>query len=269
MSTRRRFLTRQLRHLVALLLIPILLASTGYALFSQQLSINTLTSRPGYQASQNMAVTYSVVYGTQGQNITYAITMVVKNNGATATESWSVLFDLPSAGWSNFGCASSVNCSTNGNRATIVSGSGNGTISSGGQTSFTFNFRSPVDQYQLQNINVSAVTQVVYQNISGLTYNRTIGTRTKKGKNYSWPYTFTVSNNSGQAITRWRIQATWGSSETVAAMASTVDYVAAVPQLTILSKTGMNNGTNFVFTATLSSTNKNWSLPAGTIQGTF
>lgn len=269
MIRQRRFWSRQLRHIAALLLIPALLISTGYAAFSQQLAVNTDTTIPGYTSSQNMIMTYNTVEGSQGQSIVYNITMTVKNNGSVAVESWQVLFDMPSD-FSQFNCASSIVCSNSGNRATINNGTGNGTLSAGAQTSFTLSFRAGASGYILQNIAVSGVTAIVYQNIPGLTVGTSVGTRTKSGKWYYWPYTFTVTNNSGSSISRWRITAPWNSSSNaVSSMAGTVSYVAGATELTIVRVANLNNGTNFVFTGTLGSTNQNWSLTGMTIQGVY
>jgi hypothetical protein len=52
-------------------------------------------------------------------------------------------------------------------------------------------------------------------------------------------------------------------------MPTTVNYVEAATQLTILSKQAINNGTNFQFVANLSSTNSSWAMTGYSVQGQF
>ena len=268
MSKRFRFIARQSRHLFVVFAAPLLLLGTGYAIYSQQLSLNGSAAKPAYSSSQNVWMTYVATYGSSGGRVVYNITATIQNKGATAIESWALSFDMPSD-FTSFSCASTVSCSTSGARATAINGTSNGTIAAGGSTQFTLTFRSYTANYQLQNIAVSGVQVVVYQTISGLTASRSVGTRTKSGNRYYWPYSFTVTNNSGASVSKWRITANWSSTETVSSMATTVSYMTTTSTITILSKTAVANGQNFVFTSSLSSTNSAWALSGMTIQGAY
>ncbi len=258
-----------LRQILLIIAIPLTLSGTGYALFTQQLSLNTTTSKPAYSNSNNINMSYSTTYGSQGQKTVHNQTIVIHNNNATATtQAWQLQFDAP-ADFSQLNCAGTVVCSSSGSTITVNNGTGNGTIAAGGGTvTFTLSFLSSSTTYQLQNIVVAGTLTAVYVTMPGLTVTPTAGTRTKQGKWYYWPYSFTVTNNSGNAISAWRIQAPWNSgSNAVSSMDSTVNYVAAATQLTILSTTGMANSSTFQFNSVLGSTSNSWSLTGYTIQG--
>lgn len=250
-----------------LLVIPLLVVSTGYAVFTQQLTVTGSAEKPAYSYTNNMSMSYSIAYGTSGQRTVYNITMTVKYNGSGTIESWSTLFDMPSD-FTSRTCQATVVCSSVGNRLTVSNGTGNGTINPNGTVTFTLSFQTNTGQgYELQNINVTGILARVYQTMSGLTFTATPGTRTKSGNRYSWPYTIQVTNNSGQAISAWRIQSTnWTSANQITGVSTTVNYVSTATLLTITSKTGLANGASITFNATMSTTNQNWVF-AGTVQG--
>ncbi len=266
--SRYRRTSETFRHILMLLAIPLALMSTGYALFSQQLTISANGNKPAYSSSNNVIITYSKTYGTQGQKTVINFAVTVKNTGSSSITAWQAAFDVPTD-YAQLSCANTVSCSTSGARVTVVNGSGNGTIAAGGTTAFTFSFNTASSDWILQNVAVAGTVTAVYQTISGLTVSTSAGTRTKSGKNYYWPYTFTVTNNSGSAISAWRIQAPWSSANTITNLSSTVNYVATTSQLTLLSTTGMTNSTTFQFTATLSSTSSAYTFTGYTIQGSY
>lgn len=252
-----------------LLAIPLALTSTGYALFSQQLSIDTNATKPAYSSSNNVIMTYTKVLGSQGGRTTYDFTVTVSNIGTETTESWQAGFDIPSD-FVQFSCDSTVSCSTIADRVSVSSGPGNGAISPGGSINFTFSFASYSTDWTLQNVTIAGTLPLAFQTIPGLTVGFTSGTRTKDKKWYDWPYDFTVTNNSGSYISAWRIQANWSSSSNrVTSMDSSVNYVEGTTQLTILSTSGMADSTTFPFSSVLGSTDQNWTLTGVTIQGVY
>ena len=256
-----------IKHAFMLMVIPLLVVSTGYAVFSQQLTVTGKGNKPAYSFTNNMSMSYSIAYGTSGQRTVYNITMTVKYNGSGTIESWSTRVDLPTD-FSSRTCQATVICSNVGNRLTISNGAGNGTINPNGTVTFTFSFQTNTGQgYELQEIVVAGILVRVYQTMSGLTFTATPGTRTKSGNRYSWPYTIQVTNNSGQAISAWKIESTnWTSANQITGVSSTVNYVATSTLLTVTSKTGLANSASITFNATMSTTNQNWVF-AGTIQG--
>jgi hypothetical protein len=250
-----------------LIAIPLLLVSTGFALFSQQLTVNGSATKPAYSSTNNMSMNYSVSYGTSGQKTVYNITMTVKYNGSGTIESWQSAFNVPTD-FGSLTCQSTVACTTSTNRVTVANGAGNGTITPSGTVTFTLSFTTSTGQgYVLQNIAVTGILVKVYQTMTGLTFTATPGTRTKSGNKYTWPYTFKVTNGTGQAISAWRFTSSnWTSTETIASVSTTVNYVANTTSLTFSSKTGLASGANITFSGSITSTNANFSL-AGSVQG--
>jgi hypothetical protein len=242
--------------------------STGYALYSQQLSVGATASYPTFSFTQNMRVTYTTSVSPQGQNWTYTVAVTIYNNGTHDTTAWQSTFSLP-AGYSNVSC-SSANCTQASNVNTAVNNTSNGTIAAGSSLSYTLTFRTSTQTYTFTSIGASATLAAIYQPVSGLTVTATPGTRTKSGKWYTWPYTIKVTNSSGQNLAGWRMLIPWSTSTNqVASMPTTVNYVEAATQLTILSKQAINNGTNFQFVANLSSTNSSWAMTGYSVQGQF
>lgn len=257
------------RHIVMLLAIPLALTSSGYALFSQQLSIDSNATKPAYSSSNNVILTYTKVLGSQGGRTTYDFTVTVKNIGTVATQSWQAGFDIPSD-FVQFSCDGTVSCSTNADRVSVSSGAGNGAISPGGSIDFNFSFASYSPDWTLQNVTIAGTLPLVYQTIPGLTVSATPGTRTKNKNWFYWPYSFVVTNNSGSTISAWRIQANWSTSTNqVSSMDASVNYVEDPTQLTILSTSGMADSTTFPFSGVLGSTDGTWVLSGVTIQGVY
>lgn len=255
-----------IRHVLMLTAIPLVLMGTGYALFSQQLSVDADANKPDYTASQNLLLTYTRSVTPQGQSWTYNIGVTIKNNGTSAVSAWQATFSLP-GDYSNVSCTNAT-CSQASGVNTAVNTGTNGTIAAGGTVTFNFSFRSGSQTYVFTAITVSGTLPPTYQTVTGLTVLAVAGARTKAGKWYTWPYTFTVTNASGQNLAGWRILIPWNtSSNQVASMPTTVNYVQAASQLTIMSKQAINSGTNFQFVANLSSTSSTWVMTGYTVEG--
>lgn len=256
-----------LKNILLLLVIPLAVSSTGYAIFSQQLTVTGDSANVDYHATQHLDLSYTKSVSPSGQNWTYTMSpMTVKNNGTLSTLTWQVTFDLPSDA-TGFSCTN-ANCSQNGVTVTATNTGSNGTIAPSSSTNFSCTFTTADPIYTLQNVTVSGTLELVYETMSGLTVGYTTGTRTKTANWYYWPYTFTVTNNSGNNLRAWRVTASWNStSNAVSSMDSTVNYTTSATQLTITSKTGLNNGSNFQFNATLGSTRRTWALSGYAVQG--
>lgn len=260
---------RLVRQMAILIAVPLALTSVGYAIFTQNLAINTSTIKPAYSSSQGLRVTYSRTVTAAGQNWTHTLNPItITNNGAIGVTAWQFVFTLPS-GYSNLSCTGGT-CTANGNIITMVNTT-NGTINPGGSVTVSLSFRTSLTRYTLQDVSISGTYAPVYQTMSGLTVSRTVGTRTKSGQWYRWPYTFTVVNNTGQTIQGWRIIATpWNtSSNRVNSITATVNYVSGATSLTMTRSASFPTGTNYVFTANLESTDINWALTAYPVQGSL
>lgn len=258
-----------LRQMAILIAIPLALSSVGYALFTQRLSINTSTTKPAYSSSQGLRVTYSDTVTAAGQNWTHTLSPItITNYGSVAVSAWQFVFTLPS-GYSNLSCTSGT-CTANGNIITMVNTT-NGTINPGGSVTVSLSYRTNLTKYVLQDISISGTYVPQYQTMSGLTVSRTVGTRTKSGQWYRWPYNFTIVNNTGQTIQGWRIVATpWNSSTNrVNSITATVNYVSGASSLTMTRTASFPSGTNYAFTANLESTDINWALTAYPVEGSL
>ena len=212
-------------------------------------------------------MTYNQSVTAQSSVWLYTISpMTVINKGVTSVTAWQVKFDVP-AGSSAVTCPTSVTCTRAGNTVTIVNGGANGTIAAGATRTFSISFTAPANNSILQNIITSGTFSTTYQTLAGLTVSFMRGPSTFVSPRYFWPYTFTVTNATGQNLGGWRIRATWANANRVQSMDTTVTYTTTASQITILSTVPINNGTNFVFNATLGHTSSTWVLTGLTVQG--
>lgn len=248
--------------------MPLAITSVGYALFSQNLSINTTTEKPAYTATQGLRVAYTRSVAPVGQNFTHTLNPItISNVGGTSVTAWQFVFTLPS-GYSNLACTNAT-CTANGNVITMVNTGTNGTINPGGSVTVSLSYRTSLQRYTLQNVSISGTLALTYQTMAGLTVTRTVGTRTKSGQWFRWPYTFTVTNNTGQTLSAWRITGTpWApATNRVNLMPAGVSFVSGASSLVMNRTASFPSGTNYVFTTNLESTNQNWALTAYPIEG--
>lgn len=249
-----------------LICIPLILSSTGYALFSQQLSINASADKPAYSRSQNLLKTYTKTITPSSGKWAYNISVSIKNNGTNGVTAWQSDFSLPND-FTALSCTNAT-CTQASLTNTAVNTGTNGTISPGDTVTYSFTFTTANQNYLFTSLSISGTPVITYSTISGLTESHSAGTRTKSGNIYTWPYSFTVTNSSGQNISHWRIQCPWDTANnTVASMSTTVDYTQTATQLSIFSKTAVQNGTTFQFSASLTSKSATYVLSGCTIQG--
>lgn len=255
------------KQLVLLLALPLTLCGTGYALFSQQLSINTSTTKPLYSASQYIYATYTKTETPSGSNTNYSLSAIITNKGVTSVTAWQVKFDVPS-NVATVTCSAAVTCTKSGVTVTVVNGAGNGTVAAGASTAaFTISFTSATAKYTLQNVYTSATLSTAYQNVAGLTVSSVKGTSTKAGRTWTHPYTFTVTNSSGQNLSGWQALCTWTSLATTSTISTNVNYVTSTARITFTSKTALNTGNNIVFTGRFTKNSSTWVVSSCTVQG--
>ncbi len=255
-----------LKRIALLVAIPLALMSTGYALFSQQLSVTAQTTQPTFSFTQNLTPTYTQAV-TPNQGLwTHTVTVTISNNGTSSVIAWQSSFDLPSD-YTNVTCISAT-CSQTNNTNTAVNS--NSTIEAGGTAAYSFTFDTSYQAYTFTNLAVSGTLAPVFQGVSGLAVSVSTGARSQSGATYTRPYTFTVTNNSGQDLAGWEITIPWNTtSNSVSSMPNTVGYTQSSSQLTILSSQALVNGANFQFTTDLSSTNANYLLSGYAVEGRF
>lgn len=255
-----------LRHIVTLLVIPVLLTSaTTYALFSTNLTINGDTADPVYVATQYLKMTYTKTITQVSGKWNYSIPITIRNNGPTSVTAWQLIIDLP-ADFTNRTCPTSVVCSMSGQTLTINNGSGNGTIAKNSTRSFTISFRTLDRYYTLQNIYVSGTNIAGYQTITGLTVARAQGARTRVGGVYQWPITYTITNSSGFDLSSWQITVPWTTARSVVSLDPGVTYVVSGSSLLITSTQPIVDGEVYVLSGVFGSTSTTWTI-GGTIKG--
>ena len=261
--------TSFVKQLALLMALPLAVSSTGYALFTQQLSINTQANKPLYSSSQSLRATYTKTEAPSGNTLLYTYNpMTVTNTGSVAVTAWQLKFDPP-AGFSQLSCDATVTCTTSAGTVTVVNKAANGTINPGGNIQFSFTYKSSTPNYTLQNIYVSGTLAPVFQTMAGLTVGFVKGTATKKGNTWTYPYTFTVTNSSGQNVSAWRAICTWNAPSTSSTVSTTVNYVTTASNITFTSKTALNTGSNIVFTGSFTSTSTTWTISTCSVQGSL
>lgn len=255
------------RHLLFLLSVPLALCGTGYALYTQNLSVATTTTKPAYSSAQNLLMTYTPTITKSGNKLLYTVSMTVTNRGTATVDAWQVVITMPSD-TSKLTCPATIVCSQVGTTLTISNGAANGTITGGSNTTFNWTFLTAVNNYVFQNVSVSGHLLSTFELMAGLTASSSMGTRTKSGKNYRWPVTFTVTNNTGQYLTAWQLTIDWSTATNgVVSMPATVTYIATATNLIMTSTTGLANGASFQFIPTLQSTNMKWTATNLIIKG--
>lgn len=256
------------RHSLALILLPVFLMGVAYALLSQNLSIHGAASDVGYIASQSLLATYGKTETFSGGSYTYSITMTVKNNGSASVSNWSLGFAVPTD-TTSLSCPASVSCSLSGQTATITDIVPATVLVAGSSKIFTFNFTSATPQYTLQSVTIQGTPVITLQPISGLTVQKVAGTRIKQGKNYTYPYTFTVTNTSGNTVTAWQVVANYSRLPTATTVDTTVGYTTSAAAVTFTSLTSLANGSSITFNASFKTKLATWTVGTMLILGSY
>ena len=251
-----------LRQIGLLLVVPILVMSTGYALFSQQLTVNGAASSVAYVSNQYTTMKYTkTITGTGPYTYTLNPT-TIKNNGVTSITAWQFTFDLP-PGMTTLTCPTSVVCSQTATTVTVKNGASNGTIATGATRTFSFSFKSTANKYTLQNVAISATFSTAYQTIAGLTVVATAGP--KSGG--SFPLTVTITNNSGQPISGWQV--TIPTTRTCTpTLPSGITYTCTTSLLTFTGAAiGIAAGAQYQFNSSVTTTMTTWVTTGAAVKG--
>lgn len=255
-----------MRYIATLSIMPILMVSVGYSLFSQDLTINTTGSIVSYISNQYMTVTYTKTATLATGLYTYKLTpMVIKNNGVTGVTAWQVSFTVP-ADMSAMVCPSTTTaaCTQVGTTVTIKNGTGNATIAKGATRSITnFSFKSAVAAYTPQDVVISGTFATTYTAIAGLTVVATAGTRSGS----VFPLTVTVSNNSGQPISGWKV--TVPTTKTCTSTVVTgVTYTCTNKLLTYTGGAiSIDDGAEYQFSTSVTTSMTSWVTSGAAVTG--
>ena len=258
---------RSTKRFAVLWLIPLLIISVGYAGYSQQLSVHTIATKPAYSSSNNLDISYtSAVIAKAGKWQFTLSPFKVINQGPADVSSWQVSFTVP-AGATNLSCTG-ANCSLSGTTITITNTTGAGTILAGSSHDISVVFRLAQNAYVLQNIAVSGTEEPIFRTMAGLTVATTAGTRVKQGNKYTTPFTFTITNNSGQNLSAVRLRIPWDTAtNTVISMPAGLSYYVADSELIMVRSTALNSGQSATYTVSLSSTSQTWTISSATVEG--
>ena len=255
-----------IRQVLALISIPLTLSSVGYALFSQQLSVTANASKPAYSRSQNLSITYVKTISSAANKWNYQINVTIKNDGTKGVTAWKSDFSLPSD-FTSLSCTNG-NCTQSAGTNSATSTGTNGTIAPGGTSTYSLSFTSADPNYIFTSVSISGTPTQSYQTVTGLSVAAVPGNSTRKGQTYTYPYAFTVTNNSVQNLLGWRILIPWNSAtNTVASISTTVDYTITANQLTILSKQPIASNTTFQFNLSIAVNSITYVLTGYTIEG--
>lgn len=257
-----------MRQTMMLLVIPLVVTSTGYGLFSQDLSINAATSSVGYVSNNYTTVTYTKSSTFSGGLYTYRLNpFVIKNNGVTSITAWVVKFVVPSD-TTAIACPTTVTCSID-NVTKIVTISRTVTIAAGASSTINttaanaIRFTTTTPAYTPQNVTISATYSTAYQAIAGLTVTATAGA--KSGG--AFPLTVTIANNSGQPISGWQV--TIPTTRTCTpTLPSGVTYTCTNSVLTFTAAAiSIAAGAQYQFNSSVTSTMTTWVTTGAAVRG--
>lgn len=255
------------RQVLLLLAMPLLIVGTSYALFSQTLTVDGDGELPQYVSNNYTVWTYTKTATLAAGIYTYKLNpFVIKNNGVTSITAWKVMFTVP-ADTTAITCPTTVTCSIN-NTTHVVTITRTVTIAKGASstinnTSNSIRFTTATANYIPQNVDVSATYSTAYATITGLTVVATAGT--KSGG--AFPLTVTITNNSGQPISGWKVTVPTTKTCT-STVPSGVTYTCTT---TVLTYTGaavaIAAGAQYQFNTTVTTTMTTWTTTGAAVTG--
>lgn len=247
--------------------MPLLITGISYALFSQNLTITGNESSVAYVSSNYTTVTYTKTATFATGVYTYSLNpFVIKNSGVTSITAWRVTFVVPND-TTAISCPTTVVCSIN-NTTHIVTITRTVTIAAGASSTINnattpIRFTTATANYIPQNVTISATYAATYAAIAGLTVVATAGARVGG----AFPLTVTISNNSGQAISGWRV--TIPTTKTcTSTLPAGVTYTCTNKVLTYTGAAiGIAAGGQYVFNTTVTTTMTTWPTTGAAVTG--
>ena len=252
--SRRHHLIRLRTFLVASV-IPLLLVSVGYALFSQDLSLQGKGTAIVAQPT-GLQVTWTRSSWQSGSQWSYNMNGTIANYGTTTTNVWDIVVQLP-ANITNLSCWSS-DCVLSGTTLTISNLSHNGTLAPNASTNFGMSFKSKSNAIVFTNYTVSSTepAESSFSEISGLT--ATVSPQGQWGS-YTKQYSVTVQNASGNKVKAWRIEVSnWNSATHSVAGMWNAGYTSEPDRLAMTSQGPLNNGASANFGGQLTVPTSSW-----------
>ena len=257
MSRRRRLI--HLRTFLFVGFISVLFVSVGYALFSQNLSLQGKGTAVVSPSPGGLTVVWTRNAWQSKRNWSYNMNGTITNNGTAASSDWEITIQLPVSitGLSCWG----GDCVLSGTTLTISSLSYNGAISPGGSTTLGVSFTSSSGSISFDNSVIatdpSATAQ--FEVITGLTATMAFQNQWQSGSNYVKQYNVTVTNTSGQKVKSWRIEiSNWSNTTHSVAGLWNAGYVSETSRLLMTSQGALDNGASASFGGQLSVPSSAW-----------
>ena len=259
----------RLETLLVFLLAPLLLVSVGYALFSQNLSLQG-TSRAivNDPAEPNLVVSSTRTVWQTGVNFNYTMSVTVSNIGTLASTGWEIIITLP-ATISGLSCWN-VLCSLSGTTLTMTNMSYNGSIAPGASTDFGMSFKSKnsainFDTYDIEG-DSGLESDDQYIVISGLNASFTPSGSWNSGGNHIKQYNVQVTNTTGARIKAWKIFLNWNSTSNSVVAIWNATYVAEPTVLKLSNGGQLDSGSTASFGMQLGVPTSSWN-PTFIIKG--
>lgn len=255
-----------LRHVALLLIFPLGVASVAYAIFSQDLSLDAAGSSVAYVSNQSLMMTYTKTQ-TGSAPYTYTTAMTLKNNATKNTTVWQIDLTVPTD-ISAVTCPATVFCTLAGTKLTILSNTNGAITRNGGTLAVSFSFQTATNAYTFQSVDTYANYAASYATIAGLTVNTSVGARTGVSGAYTWPVTFTITNNSLRPLIAWRVvMRPWASTYVVSGLPTGVTSTGTTTR-TFTGSNELAKGAVYQFTWSANTkTNGTWAITSAVITG--
>lgn len=257
----RRHRLINLRTFLVASLIPLFLVGAGYALFSQNLSLQGKgTAVVSPSSSSGLAVAWTRSVWQSGSNWSYNMNGTVTNNGAVVSTSWEIVVQLPASitGVSCWG----GDCTLSGTTLTIANLSYNGSIAPGSSITLGVSFTSSSGVVSFDNATIGAGSsnEADFIVTNGLTATMTFQNQWQSGSNYVKQYNVVVANTSAIKVKAWRIEVSnWSNATHSVAGIWNADYTSEPARLIMTSQSSLNAGSTANFGVQLSVPSSTWS----------
>lgn len=263
---RRRLIN--LRTFLVASLIPLLLVSVGYALFSQNLSLQGKGTAVVSSSSGGLVVSWTRSMWQSGSRWSYNMNGTITNNGTAASTSWEIVVQLP-ASISGVSCWGG-DCTVSGTTLTIANLSYNGSIAPGSSTTLGVSFTSSSNTVSFDNATITingSNDETQFVTISGLTVDMTFKKQWQSGSNYVKQYNVVVANASGVKVKAWRVEVSnWDNTTHSVSGIWNAGYTSEPSQLVMTSQGSLNTGASVSFGVQLSVPSSSWT-PTYVVRG--
>ncbi|OYX53834.1 hypothetical protein B7Y92_01315 [Candidatus Saccharibacteria bacterium 32-50-13] len=258
--THRRYMT-SLRPFIWFLVVPFLVMSVGYALFSQDLGIGSTARTAAQNASApNLVISATrTIYGTGP--FQYQFNVTINNVGTVAATGWEVKLTIPTT-ITGLSCWN-ASCQLSSLTLIFENASYNGAIPPGGSTSFGVQFTSTNGTLTFNDAVVvgesGAGSDTQYQVIPGLTATMVPGKGWVSGGKYIRQYSIAVKNNTGKRVKSWRVYVTnWNNATYTVESIWNATYISEPAVLKMTNGSQLENNATFSFGGQISMPSSSW-----------